>query len=443
MTMPNLVAQSEYDNPLTEDPRWSLVERILASPSFAKSERLCKFLSHVCELSLQGREHEINEVNIGARLFDRPNYDPSIDGIVRSHASRMRQRLDQYFSREGSDEPIRLIIPKGAYVPVFEPQPLSLESPQPPAMHVEPATVATTAAGEQAQAAEFTSSIVRILGTALFLSCVAIVYLLFLLHSSATAKAPQLDTHPLWTWFFGSGRQTMVVCSDTSLAVLQDMEERKVNLSDYLNANYRMTIPATREATTDALRDLAGRRYTAIADVGILTRFYQLSGMQPNRIQFRYARDVIPDELKEGAAVLIGSEYSDPWVALFEPHMNFVFQDDPRQRTTAVINRSPESGEMPRYNFGQADGSHKVYGVVALRPNLRSSEKVLILEGTSMAGTEAAADFVFDDRLLLPFLSKIRNRDGRIPYFEVLLQSINMNGSASQIRIIAYRTSID
>jgi len=44
---------------------------------------------------------------------------------------------------------------------------------------------------------------------------------------------------------------------------------------------------------------------------------------------------------------------------------------------------------------------------------------------------------------LLPFLSKIRNPDGSIPYFEVLLQSSNMNGSASQLRVIAYRTSQD
>jgi hypothetical protein len=80
---------------------------------------------------------------------------------------------------------------------------------------------------------------------------------------------------------------------------------------------------------------------------------------------------------------------------------------------------------------------------VALRPNLRGSGKVLILEGTSMAGTEAAADFVFDDALLLPFLAKVRNRDGSIPYFEVLVQSSNMNGSASQLRVVGYRTSPD
>jgi hypothetical protein len=277
----------------------------------------------------------------------------------------------------------------------------------------------------------------------LFLACAAVTYLFFLLHSTGVTTHGLLDSHPLWASFFVSGRQSLVVCSDTSVAVLQDMSSHEVNLSDYVNANYRMTIAPSRETTADVLRDLAGRRYTAIADVGILTRFYHLPGMDPDRIQFRYARDVLPDDLKQSSVVLIGSRYSDPWVALFEPHMNFVFRTNPQQRISSVINRSPHPGEMPQYDYTQADDSHSVYGVVALRPNLRASGKVLILEGTSMAGTEAAADFVFDDHLLLPFLAKIKSRDGQVPYFEVLLQSINMNGSASQIRILCYRTSTD
>jgi hypothetical protein len=60
-----------------------------------------------------------------------------------------------------------------------------------------------------------------------------------------------------------------------------------------------------------------------------------------------------------------------------------------------------------------------------------------------MAGTEAAVDFILDDGLLLPFLEKIRKADGSLPYFEILLQSSNMNGNASQVRIVAYRTSLD
>lgn len=433
--MPNRVASSEDNETAAEDPRCEVLERVLASPSFAKSDRLCQLLKFICELSLQGRDDEINEVNIGARLFGRANYDPAVDGIVRSHASRLRQRLDQYFNAEGADEPLRITIPKGTYVPVFEPRPIVVQA--------DPVTPAEAAPLPEHAPAAPMSRTSKILGTALVVACAAILYLLFLLHRANTAQADLLAAHPLWASFFGAGRQSLVVCSDTSLAVLQDMSGHDVNLSDYANANYRMRIGASQSASHGVLQDLAARRYTAIADVGILTRFYGLPGIHPDRIAFRYARDVLPNELKQGSAVLIGSAYSDPWVSLFEPRMNFAFRSDPQKHVTSVVNRAPLPGEKPRYDYSVADGSHTVYGVVALRPNLEASGKILLLEGTSMAGTEAAADFVFDDHLLRPFLDKISGRDGRLPYFEVLLESVNMNGSASQIKIVSYRTSND
>src|SRR6202041_3127241 len=111
----------EVEASSARDPRSRLVERIVASPSFVRSPRLCNLLTRVCTLSLEGRIGEINEINIGIALFGRPpDYDPSVDGIVRSHASRLRQRLEQYFSEEGAHETVRLLIPKGGYTPLFE-----------------------------------------------------------------------------------------------------------------------------------------------------------------------------------------------------------------------------------------------------------------------------------------------------------------------------------
>jgi hypothetical protein len=121
--------------------------------------------------------------------------------------------------------------------------------------------------------------------------------------------------------------------------------------------------------------------------------------------------------------------------------MNFVIQHDHQKHSYVILNRSPRSNELSRYEADQTSAQHKVYGLIALRPDLQGSGQILILEGTSMAGTESAADFVFDDTRLLPFLDTIRKQDGSLPYFEVLLQSNNMNGSASQSEILTYRTS--
>jgi hypothetical protein len=79
-----------------------------------------------------------------------------------------------------------------------------------------------------------------------------------------------------------------------------------------------------------------------------------------------------------------------------------------------VINRSPRGTELSRYEADMVDPQQKVYGLIALRPNLDGFGYVLILEGTSMAGTESAADFVFDDTRLLPFLEQIKSPNGAL-----------------------------
>ena len=100
--------------PSASDPRRALVDRIIVSPTFAKCERLSSLLGYVCDLTLNGRVKEINEQKIGEAVFGRArNYDSSIDGIVRTQASRLRQRLELYFREEGSDEPLRIVIPRG------------------------------------------------------------------------------------------------------------------------------------------------------------------------------------------------------------------------------------------------------------------------------------------------------------------------------------------
>jgi hypothetical protein len=440
--MRDSTAQLEMNSDLADDPRWELVERIVVSPSFIKSPRLCSFLTYICDLSLRGRADEINELNIGEALFERArNYDPSIDGIVRSHASRLRQRLDQYFTEEGAHETVRLVIPKGGYIPVFEPRLASLVYPETtpsiPYQSLSPAP-----AGPDARAPVDTNSrLPWILGAALTIACIVIVYLL--LHPRPYYGAPPAAAikHPLWGRLFVPDHPTIIVASDTGLTSLETMTGKTVRLAEYLSGDYRTHVVAPAGTTANLVSALGSRRYTSIVDLDIVTKLFRVPGIPPNRVQLRYARDLRPNDLKGGPVILLGAQEGTPWDELFEDRMNFVFQHDRQKGSFVVVNRSPRSNELSRYESHQADPLHKVYGLVALRPNLQGSGQILLLEGTSMAGTESAADFVFDDAHLLPFLDEIKTKNGSLPYFELLLQSNNMNGNASQSEILAYRTS--
>jgi hypothetical protein len=105
---------------LAHDPRWMLVQRIVVSPYFRRSTLLANFLLFVCDRYLSGQTSEINEKQIGFHVFGRgEGYNASDDNIVRNYARTLRKRLEEFFSAEGKDETLTLMIPRGGYVPVF------------------------------------------------------------------------------------------------------------------------------------------------------------------------------------------------------------------------------------------------------------------------------------------------------------------------------------
>src|SRR5258705_3664842 len=115
------------------DPRWELVQRVAASTGFRKAARVRDFLLYVCARALEQHTDEITEQQVGTHVFGRPaDYNPGDDNVVRAQARVLRTKLEQYFAgEEGHAEPILITIPKGAYVPVFEPRSVAAPSVTP------------------------------------------------------------------------------------------------------------------------------------------------------------------------------------------------------------------------------------------------------------------------------------------------------------------------
>ena len=458
-TKPNRRTQSPE---IDDDPRWQLVERIVASPSFAKSERLSSFLTCVCQLAQSGQTHNINEQYIGSVVFGRnPDYDPGIDSIVRSHASRLRHRLGQYFTEEGAEEELLLTIPKGGYIPVFEPRqaprptqiaPSQPATPRPfpdPAIVIDPEIFPSQSVPAHVSAAETSGAtprenkiLVRALTIALIVTTLvatASIGAFLMERRHARPFVAVSESVPLfWSSLFNASDKTNVILADSGLVILQNLTRRRITLDSYLNGDYLKNLPPSPYPAAQTV-NIGIRRYTSIVDAGIENHLFHIPGLNMDRTQFRYARDLRMDDIKQGNLVLLGTYESTPWVQLFEPSMNFYFENDLTAGVFSIVNRSPHPGEQRKYDATASDPDHTVYGLVAYRPTLSGSGKVLILEGQSMAGTETAADFVFDDGYLLPFLRSIRKPDGSIPYFELLLRSRSIGVEASRLEVIASR----
>lgn len=97
------------------------LQAILDSQTFARSERLRAFLKFVVEMEQLGLAHQLKGYTIGIDVFSRDeSFDPGADPLVRVQAGKLRRLLNQYYADEGRHEPLRIRIPLGCYVPIYE-----------------------------------------------------------------------------------------------------------------------------------------------------------------------------------------------------------------------------------------------------------------------------------------------------------------------------------
>ena len=94
------------------------VEKICKSPEFRSKQVLCRFLSYIVSETLAGRGENIKAFSIGVDVFNKDeDFDPGQDTLVRINAGRLRRMLDLYYSKTGKNDDLRIVIPKGGYIP--------------------------------------------------------------------------------------------------------------------------------------------------------------------------------------------------------------------------------------------------------------------------------------------------------------------------------------
>jgi TolB-like protein len=97
------------------------LERILSSGIFATADRMKRFLRFVVKETLDGRGDNLNEIQLGAEVYDRnEKFDPRVDSIVRVDAGRLRSKLREFYMSDGRNSLLRIDIPKGSYKPTFK-----------------------------------------------------------------------------------------------------------------------------------------------------------------------------------------------------------------------------------------------------------------------------------------------------------------------------------
>lgn len=96
------------------------LDHLLGSPHFKATDTQRAFLQFVVEKSLAGKAHEIKGFTVATEVFRRSaDFDQSSDPIVSIQANKLRRTLELYYLTKGTEDPFRIEIPKGSYVPIF------------------------------------------------------------------------------------------------------------------------------------------------------------------------------------------------------------------------------------------------------------------------------------------------------------------------------------
>ena len=425
---------------IEDDPRWCAVQRILASQNFSKSGRLSAFLVYICRCALEDRSEEITEQQIGLHVFKRPaGYNPGDDNIVRTTARQLRQRLALYYQEEGGGGDIRIEVPKGGYHPVFVSRAEENLVSELPQIKVEPkpetAVPPPEPPSKKAPSRRWPS-------LALGLAVICGVCLAFVGHHlMGRFGAHPAEISRAWSTVFVTGKPTVFVSGDAGLNMYNNLARTQVKLGDYVNGAYLST-PAAQAPNGYTWASLSTRRYVSWVDLTLADQLRQVASASGAQYSIKFARDIHPEDLRNSNVILVGSPTYNPWVEMFDNHLNFHLRYDGERNNMSVFNSKPEKGEPAEYLPAGEDPTHRGYthgfGYIAVTRNNEGNGRVLMVEGSTIAGVDASLAFLLNDSKMGPILTKASQPDG-VGNFEVLLGANFLKSSSPDAQVLATR----
>jgi hypothetical protein len=422
----------------------SHLEKVLSSEAFMGGQRAKHFLQLVVEHALAGELDSLRERMLGAEMFGRPiDYDTGNDAVVRVKASEVRKRLLQYYQNLPTAPAVQIELPAGSYAPRFhwlpsEIQPTCAEpsnsQPDTISIKMQPA-IAESAESTIASQSEFKrwairASLLAVYSAALF----SIGW--FAAGRFTASHRTRRTADPILAALFDGKRNTYIVPADIGFNLLQDMSGHPMGLADYLKGDY-LELP-TSGVDANTAKGLT-QRLTSFVDAQVIATLASLPEYNQQQTFLRFPRDLRFDDLKDANLFLIGSVGSNPWTSIADNSANFRIVYQQGMESATIVNEHPQPGERVTYESRWNEPAHETYALISFLPNLGGKGNLLVLQGLDVAGTQAAAEALFNSDALAPTLQRATRPDGSIRYFEILVRSMSINWNAADSQVIASR----
>lgn len=362
--------------------RRALLDKILASRHFARTQTLGKILDYVCEKTAVSRE-SIKEYQIATEVLHRDqSFDPKLDPVVRVSMTGIRERLHRYFDEPGNRDSLRLVIPKGQYRADFiEAEPLPATEPS-----------------------DDRESFKYFWGP----------------YFEKSRSSLLVHTEPL---FFREGFQTYVRnlyinsppgAYDRLMQKLPELKGRDLHPSfHYLD---------TGEVNT----------------MFLLLDFFHSFGVN---VGVRNARTASWNELRDCNLVLVGSTRSNPFIDMLQEEDDFAVGED-EIRNVSPVGAELASYRGERYQDAKLS-RYREYVLITRRPGASKSSTITVIGANHGRAIEGATSYLIDRHGIANLLSGMGIGDGScLPMrFQILLkvEMIDLDDEIVDVELVSYR----
>lgn len=371
------------------------IDRILHSQTFRHAEGLRRLLGYLAEKSLAGEAAQLKEYSVGVDVFGKPvDYDPQKDASVRIQAGKLRQKLEEYYRREGAADPVLVEFPKGHFELLF---------------------VRNRPGPEAAPRTAFWRRVALGLGAAWLITAGA-----FLLSRPGAPRAMSPELRALWLPLIEKDRP-VVICLGTPLFF-------KFSQGFFRSPGINRWEEAEQAAGLEWLRPEleTGKAqpvhiYTGVGDAMGAVEISRLLAAAGARFTIRRSSALGWDELAQHHIVFLGPPKYTPRLNEIPARLDLVMEG------RRIHNLRPRAGE-PEWLEGNwpETARHVVedYALISRLPGVHGRTRYLILSASSTEGTAAAVLFVTDPKFAAELYRRVSSRTGRLPeFFQAVIQA--------------------
>jgi hypothetical protein len=387
------------------------LERVASSSHFRNSKRYPALLRCVVEETLAGREESLKERTLGHSVFDRtPDYDTAADPVVRVSAGEVRKRIAQYYQSPGHENELRIEIPLGSYHPrFFRPTEVSRRplSPEPSSLQTQELELVESSASTVVDTAPQPVSSLRA-QTAPMLTPprhsrfhLAAIYLLLLLSLSVWAISAWQSSRKS---ILGSGEALFwekVLQSPNPTLIVLGVHSFDLQGND-ISAVSHASLPQPQQTLLSAMTRSDMVHLSDVTSYGSLTEL--LAGHR-HLFLTQGAADTTLEQLREGPFILVGG-FNNLWTTRLTQQLRFRFVT--LNRVENVIQDAQHPSTVWTLNDRQSALSNvRDYGLVSCFLDPETEQYVILAGGIGKSGTEAATDFITNEKEIDAWLAKV------------------------------------